>query len=172
MAQAATSNTDELLSQLAASEIDRLLSESDAVPKEDANPVESAPAGGSPTTAEGSERAALLQAAGFDSPDAAQSATADAPPLEDERSALLHAAGFESPEEMGMQPKPPPQVVVENPEEPDSGETPLYLKPLVWINAPLNSSPALVRQILGKVGLVTLVNALAVLTYVIFFRKH
>jgi len=53
-----------------------------------------------------------------------------------------------------------------------SDHLPFYLKPLVWINVPLDSSPAIVRQMLGKVGVVTLINAIAVLAYVFFFRKH
>ena len=49
---------------------------------------------------------------------------------------------------------------------------PFYLKPLEWINAPMASLPDNVRSTLGKVGLLTLFNALAVLLYVLIFRKH
>lgn len=49
---------------------------------------------------------------------------------------------------------------------------PFYLKPLEWINAPMAALPEAVRSSLGKVGLLTLFNAVAVLLYVIIFRKH
>ena len=164
MAQAATANTDDLISQLASSEIDRLLAEADGNPApQEAKPVESpAPA----TAPEGPERAALLQAAGFESAPAPAAAAA-VPPADDERSALLQAAGFESPVELHFE-KPGTDTIVES----DSPPVPTYLKPLVWINLPVDSAPVIVRQMLGKVGIVTMFNALAVLTYVLFFRKH
>jgi hypothetical protein len=170
MAQAATANTDELLSQLASSEIDRLLAEADGNPA----PRNEKPSQDS-SVANGSERAALLEAAGFESsdpapaPPPAESPADAAPPMEDERAALLHAAGFESPTDMELQPKTNP-VGDDGPQDPD--HLPIYLKPLVWINAPLDSCPSVIRPMLGKVGIVTLLNALAVLTYVVFFRKH
>jgi hypothetical protein len=161
MAQAATANTDELLSQLASSEIDRLLAEADGNPA----PADAKPSENPPVT-NGTERAALLEAAGFES--SAPPPADAAPPMEDERAALLHAAGFESPDS-ALQPG-------ENPADDagakDPDHLPIYLKPLVWINAPLDSCPPVIRPMLGKVGIVTLLNALAVLTYVIFFRKH
>ena len=49
---------------------------------------------------------------------------------------------------------------------------PIYLKPLVWINSPLESYPSVLKKMLGSAGIVTLLNAIAVLTYVLFFRKH
>lgn len=174
MAQAATANTDELLSQLASSEIDRLLAEADGNPAHrDEKPSEK-PVGDS-SIANGSERTALLEAAGFESsatapaPPPTDSPADAAPPMEDERAALLHAAGFESPTDMELQPKMNP-VEDAVPQDPD--HLPIYLKPLIWINAPLDSCPPVIRPMLGKVGIVTLLNALAVLTYVIFFRKH
>src|ERR1700679_1855800 len=112
MAQAVASSTDELLSQLAASEIDRLLAEADgnsapdeekaskalAAEVEASLPESSFPADDSDAKANGSERAALLQAAGFESAEATavkkensppQDAGAkDTSPVEDERSAV------------------------------------------------------------------------------------
>jgi hypothetical protein len=207
MAQAVASNTDELLSQLAASEIDRLLAEADspapagkpdAMGKSDAAGASDAAvaeaiatavaevsgdgagagelrAGGTgdATAGEGLERAALLQAAGFETAALAGETGASAAVKEagsgDERSAILQAAGFESPLEIELTPR---KKVEEGEMEAAEEPVPIYLKPLVWINAPLDSAPVVVRQVLGKVGLVTLINALAVLGYVIFFRKH
>ena len=180
MAQATASSTDELLSQLAASEIDRLLSEADAkapapeptppapVPVEPVVEKKEAPA---EAVAEGTERSALLEAAGFESkeaptaePVAAPPAT-DAPPVQDERSALLQAAGFESP---GAEETPADVQVATV----DDDRMPIYLKPLVWMNIPFENCPSLIKQMLGRAGIVTLVNALAVLTYVLFFKKN
>ena len=48
---------------------------------------------------------------------------------------------------------------------------PIYLRPLEWLNAPLCAGPEVVREAMGKVALITLVNALAVLTYVLIFRR-
>jgi hypothetical protein len=164
MAQAATANTDDLISQLASSEIDRLLAEADGNPA----PMESTKLPEPPASAapEGTERAALLEAAGFESAPAPAAVTA-IPPAEDERTALLQAAGFESPVELHFE-KPGADLAVES----NSVPVPIYLKPLVWINLPIDATPAIVRQMLGKVALVTMFNALAVLTYVLFFRKH
>jgi hypothetical protein len=52
------------------------------------------------------------------------------------------------------------------------GSLPFYLKPLEWLNAPLDACPEAVRGVVGKVALLTLFNAAAVLVYVIVFRKH
>lgn len=169
MAQAATADTDELLSQLASSEIDRLLAEADGNPAPSENVSKEPPPRANPEPhADGNERSALLEAAGFES-SAPAPIPAEPPPIENERAALLHAAGFESPEDLPYPPKLEPAA---DPEPSNPGPPPLYLKPLIWINAPLDNCPVVIRQMLGKVGIVTLLNALAVLTYVLFFRKH
>jgi hypothetical protein len=49
---------------------------------------------------------------------------------------------------------------------------PLYLKPLQWINAPLMPFPAAVREAIGKIAILTLFNAIAVILYVLIFRRH
>ena len=46
------------------------------------------------------------------------------------------------------------------------------LRPLEWLNAPLNACSDTVRESLGKVAIMTLINALAILLYVMFLRKH
>jgi hypothetical protein len=46
------------------------------------------------------------------------------------------------------------------------------LKPLEWVNAPLSACSDTVRESLGKVAIMTLINALAILLYVMFLRKH
>jgi hypothetical protein len=54
----------------------------------------------------------------------------------------------------------------------DDGPLPLYLKPLEWINAPLEACPAALRDFIGKAAIITLVNAAAVLLYVMLFRRR
>lgn len=49
---------------------------------------------------------------------------------------------------------------------------PIYLRPLVWLNLPFRSCPDAWRAALGKVAIVTLLNAVAILAYVMEFRKH
>ncbi len=46
------------------------------------------------------------------------------------------------------------------------------LRPLSLVNAPLDPYPDRVREAVGKVAVVTLVNAIAVLAYVVVFRRH
>jgi hypothetical protein len=47
---------------------------------------------------------------------------------------------------------------------------PIYLRPLEWINLPLSWCTDEARDAVGKVAIVTLVNALAILLYVLLFR--
>jgi hypothetical protein len=49
---------------------------------------------------------------------------------------------------------------------------PFYLKPLVWLNAPMMLLPDELRDAMGKIAIMTMVNAVAVYTYVMLFRKH
>jgi hypothetical protein len=48
----------------------------------------------------------------------------------------------------------------------------MYLKPLVWLNAPLLMLPEPIRDAIGKIALLTLFNAVALLGYVLMFRRH
>lgn len=68
-------------------------------------------------------------------------------------------------------PMPAVEILVEGHEAEDES-LPWYLKPLEWINAPLDSLPDPLRELIGKLGLLTLFNACAVLVYVYVFRKH
>jgi hypothetical protein len=54
----------------------------------------------------------------------------------------------------------------------DSGPLPLYLRPLEWLSAPLDACPENVRDVIGKVAILTTVNAVSVLIYVFLFRRH
>ncbi len=57
-------------------------------------------------------------------------------------------------------------------DEDDNSPVPWPLRPLVWLNAPLNLLPDPLRNATGKVALITLFNALGVLAYVLIFRNH
>ena len=54
----------------------------------------------------------------------------------------------------------------------DDRPLPAYLKPLEWMNAPLEMLPPTLRDVLGQIAILTLVNAIAVLIYVFVFRKQ
>ena len=47
---------------------------------------------------------------------------------------------------------------------------PLFVRLLEWINAPFDALPDSARDAIGKVAVMTLVNAVAILIYVLFFR--
>jgi hypothetical protein len=47
---------------------------------------------------------------------------------------------------------------------------PFYVRMLEWINAPFDALPDGARDAIGKVAVMTLVNAVAILIYVLFFR--
>jgi hypothetical protein len=49
---------------------------------------------------------------------------------------------------------------------------PVLLRVLAWINAPLDSLSDDARDLVGKIAILTMVNALSVLVYVLFFRRH
>jgi len=54
---------------------------------------------------------------------------------------------------------------------PAADRVPIYVLILEWVNAPLARLPSAVRDAAGKIGILTLINAAAVLLYVLFFRR-
>ena len=54
----------------------------------------------------------------------------------------------------------------------DDAPLPIWCRPLEWISALLDACPEVVRQIMGKAAIVTLVNALAVIGYVVIVRRR
>lgn len=69
-----------------------------------------------------------------------------------------------------------PRAAVEEEPQPaaarkPSAVTPWFLKPLIWLNAPLARAPEPVRDLIGKVALITLLNAVAVFVYVFIIRR-
>jgi hypothetical protein len=177
---------DDLLAQMAGDEIDRLLAEADA-PRETpaaVHPQKSVPgeaaATPTPVVAGAAEPLAM---AGRDTP--AGEPAAPVPVAEvvssevdlesamtgDERSAL------DLPREPSQVALPADGVVFDQDEDDDAPQEadeslPFYLKPLEWLNAPLEALPEGGREAVGKIALLTFFNAMAVLIYVIVFRKH
>ena len=54
----------------------------------------------------------------------------------------------------------------------DDIHDPLLVRLLEWLNRPLDNCSDQVRDLLGKIAILTTVNAAAVLAYVIFVRNH
>jgi hypothetical protein len=48
----------------------------------------------------------------------------------------------------------------------------ILLKPLQWLTSPMEACPDHLRDLIGKIALLTLFNATAVLLYVFLFRRH
>jgi hypothetical protein len=58
-------------------------------------------------------------------------------------------------------------------EEPKERRSFLFLlRPLEWLNAPINVFPDTLREFVGKAAILTVVNALALILYVHFVRRH
>jgi hypothetical protein len=58
------------------------------------------------------------------------------------------------------------------PEATEDGSLPLWLRPLEWLNVPIADCSDLVREFIGKAAILTVVNALALIVYVRFIRRH
>lgn len=143
-------SADDLLSQMAGDEIDRLLAETDS---ELANPAGDAVAASQPASP------------------AAPASTADLDAVL-ETAAAHPTAVVQTTVPAPVEPAAPiddsPKIELGDPVR----GLPLLLRPLQWLSAPLDPWPDQLRDILGKVGLMTLFNALAVLAYVLLFRRH
>ncbi len=151
----ADGQADDLLSQLAGAEIDRMLAEADVEPA------------ALPPAAPPPPPVVVMPAPVADPPPAVvpppEPVAAVPPPPEptaaDLDAVLAHAAAAPAaagPIDLGER----------------SFRLPLFLRPLVLLNAPLDPYPDRVRDAVGKVAVVTLVNAVAVLAYVLIFRRH
>ena len=60
-----------------------------------------------------------------------------------------------------------PELIIDR-----TARLPLILKPLELLSSPLDACPDIVREAIGKMAIVTMVNAIAVLSYVLIFRRH
>jgi hypothetical protein len=208
---AAKTSTDDLLSQLAGDEIDRLLAEAELSPagrstnpspvhisppsepeKEVVEPVppatadeapaevaaavpapgpvaepEPAPAPLSSVSEEAvtAELDALFSAVEKDRADSDAEAEAAARAiLEGDQTSTAEREGLTTVAAMAPESaQAAPQVV-------EDGPLPLYLKPLEWLSAPLSIFPPAVRDLVGKAAIVTLINAVAIIAYILIVR--
>ena len=184
---APTTSADDLLSQLAGNEVDRLLAESEG--QTPAKPVDAAPLlpPGESVGFDNAQSAAEIDAllAG------AEQTQVQAPPQEqiqpqppappEPPAAVSHAdvlneiqkkdaaraAAAPAPVPVAAKIDSSPRLLLSAPPP-----LPLIFKPLEWINSPLDACPDRVREAVGKIAIMTMMNAVAVLTYVLIFRRH
>ena len=155
---------DDLLAQMAGDEVDRLLAEAEIPRESPTDPVETpAVTIPAPIVPE-----AIAEASPPHTPEDPKI------PADDLESATSTAerSGLEMPAEPVAAEVPAFSEAETGVHEELDARLPWYLKPLEWINAPMQSLPEGVREAVGKMGLLTLLNALAVLIYVFVFRKR
>lgn len=166
-AVAAEGQADDLLSQLAGAEIDRMLAEADVEPAALPPSPLAAVAVAEPVV----EPVVAVLPAEMPAPPptivnpapVAPAAVEPPPPAAAvDLNAVLAAAAE----------VPPAQAVPLDALPPDGGRLPLLLLPLELLSAPLDRCPDRVREAIGKVAVVTLVNAVAVIAYVAIFHRH
>ena len=187
----AKTSTDELLAQLAGDEIDRLLAEADAgQPPASRAPFHVAPptrpeaaaeagvagAAASPATVAeapkpspteldvAAEMDALFSAA--TARDEAAKVVADAAAAADAETTAAERDGLNVPVTAAPAPTAHSAAAID-----DDAPLPLYLRPLEWLNAPLALLPGSVRDVVGKIAIITLLNAAAILAYVLVVRR-
>lgn len=168
-------STDELLAQLAGEEIDRLLAEADSELPGDAKQA-SAP----PSTID-APKATQVDDVGAAAGAASRSATANLSAELDDLFAQLNV-GEAAPAEAGaakitaapgVEPASAPSTSVDKSEsESMARRPPFYLRLLQWINSPLARCSDPVRDAVGKIAILTTVNAILILAYLLFLRKR
>jgi len=152
-------SADDLLSQLAGDEIDRLLAESEGETPPANKTAEHAPVPAAPAEIAKPAAAPVVDLDAVLDTAVAERTTAA------ERSAL-HGS---TPTPVAVAPvAQEPQIELGDP----ARRVPLFLRPLEWLSSPLDPWPDQLREILGKIGLMTLINALAVLAYVLLVKGH
>ena len=65
----------------------------------------------------------------------------------------------------------PSPALPPTPPVPQRTGLPLLLKPLAWANAPVAACPDRVREVVGKIAIVTFINAVGVLAYTFAFHR-
>ena len=169
----ADGQADDLLSQLAGAEIDRMLAEADVEPAVDLPPAPpEMPRPEMPVAVEPARPAAAPVADVEPPPPVPASAAVaapppPAPPVTDpvasiDLNAVLSAAAGE------------PSATGDVPLDAlaGSGRQSWVVRLLELASAPLNECPDAVRETIGKVAVVTLANAAAIFAYVMVFRRH
>jgi len=190
-------NTDDLLAQLAGEEIERLLAEADeptgaeprAVKPPEVSPADTAtppsaplqplpqapePSSATPVAAPEEDlelNALFTQIDGTPPPPPVSTppATVEAPSAADALvEEMLEDAATGGHSSLAS------NTVVSLPlEQPQAvGHLPIYFRVLEWVNRPLTHCSDQTRDLVGKIAILTTVNAAAILAYVIIFRAH
>lgn len=185
-------SADDLLSQLAGDEIDRLLADADgdppAAPPADWPTTEPtaqdqaaasseidevfeklAPAPGEPESSPLNAPATVNDAPSSAANHPAAAESVAGPVADEELEREIEAASAERAALAGGRASPQVDLMSDAGVEP---HLPVVFKPLVWLSAPLDAFPDEVRETLGKIAILTLVNAVAALAYVVLFRRH
>ena len=180
--QSATSlsSADDLLAQLAGEEIDRLLAED-----EPDNTPQATARGGTDNAASVANQPdqldALLEQIDQNPPASVPQPAmiVDAPvalpsaPVTSTASAL--AAEMEADARdgtLGLLNDSPSHAAELSPASDDAKPLPIYVRLLEVLSSPLDEMPESVRECAGKVAILTFFNSLAVLLYVLIFRRH
>ena len=179
---ASAASTDDLLAQMAGEEIDRLLAEQDG--EQPAKPAPAPPAPSAlPSAAAETPKPAASQLDGFlgglateSGPDpvaelAGASRSSAAGTSHDSNRPDPLGEDDASAERGALQATAGARASAAQVSTSESGAS-LPVRVLAWINSPLDSCPDPVREAIGKVAILTAVNAVAVLVYVLFFRHH
>lgn len=172
----AGASADDLLSQLAGDEIDRLLGESDTAKPDPTQPEPVATIASTMETPVHEELAKELDQAKADIAVEAEVAPAVTPEASGELDQTISAAADNV---LGPAVTPAPEAERDSllTEIADSADTdqeppvPLLLRPLVWLSSPLDGLSPTARDFLGKAAIVTVVNSAAVIAYVLWFKK-
>ena len=149
---AADGQADDLLSQLAGAEIDRMLAAADVEPTVELPPVPV------PVVDVVEPPAAVAEA-----PPAEVPVVVTALPAVDLNAVLAEAIANPTGAEPGLLDELPPAAF---------DRLPWVLRPLALLSRPLDHAPDALREAIGKVAVVTLVNAVGVIAYVAMFRRH
>jgi hypothetical protein len=176
----AGASADDLLSQLAGDEIDRLLGESDVK----TDPTEPEPVATIASTVEAPLAAAPAEMAeqlGTAKADASAELDVHAAALPEASGELDQSISADADAVLGAAPTEPPSdaeregllaTIGESADTNDQAPSvPLLLRPLEWLSLPLEGLSPTTRDFLGKAAIVTVVNSAAVIAYVIWFRK-
>jgi len=144
-------------------------------PVVDAPPVAESPAVEAepppPTIDDAAEMDALFSAAVAKDEAAAAAAVAQGVAEADAETSAAERAGLATPAGVASPAAAPKSAGPLSSDEYDDAPLPFYLRPLEWLNAPLAILPQPVRDVVGKIAIVTLLNAAAILAYVLVVRR-
>ena len=172
---AAAGNADDLLSELAGQEIDRMLADSES----DRGGVDPIPSQTNLKPLPVAEPSASSPAAVLAKP--ASTAPANEPKLDkflgdlaaDEKDGEVSVADFAAGKLPGkLDAVPPDELANDGVEFGNPPAVPFHLRILKWMNSPLDNCSDNARELVGKIAILTMINAISVLAYVLFFRRH